>query len=69
MAKVNLVALKTTFGRREGAKFSAPEGYAKVLVKLGIARRDEVDPPAEPEPARKKRTYKRRDMSAEGTGE
>ena len=66
MANVNLVALKPTFSRKPGVHFSAPLGYAKVLVKLGVARYEEVEtPPVEPE--RKKRTYRRRDLVADGT--
>jgi len=66
MARVKLVALKPTFSHKVGAQFEAPEGYAKVLVKLGVARRLEAEEVAAlPESARKKRTYKRRDLTAE----
>ena len=73
--RVTLIALKPTFYHRVGAHFDASPTYAKMLIKLGVARHAEVDEPSEvesPPPIlqlRKKRTYKRRDMSAEGTGE
>ena len=64
--RVTLVALKPTFYHRVGEQFEASEMYAKLVTRLGVARPAEVDePPETAVPARRKRTYKRRDMTAD----
>lgn len=61
-------ALKPCFyrkGRAQGEVFEADERFGYVLMRMGVvARHDEADA-AEPS-EKPKRTYKRRDLQAEG---
>jgi hypothetical protein len=72
---VKLIAARTTMWRKAGDAFTKPHTIAKAMVALRLARYADEPPIAEivkkkrgrpkKDPNAPKRTYKRRDMTAE----
>jgi hypothetical protein len=60
MEQVKLIATRTTGQRKVGTRFTTNAAMARALMLLNVAKVDDS-----PEPERKKRAYKRRDMQAE----
>jgi len=78
---VKLIATRTTRFRKKDTPFTKPKGYARAMVALRLARYDDSvqeevaqlseqiqDEIKTPQPERKKRAYKRRDVKADESG-
>ncbi len=63
---MKFIALKELpSGQQPGAVFDATEAEGHVLILVGAARLADADPPAIEPPTRSRRTYQRRDLTAE----